>query len=464
MATRHLALWVLAAVSCANTENDLKFNCEETLRVWADDDGDGFGGEELEEACALPEGTVGVGLDCNDNDDTIHPDGEEICDAIDNDCDGQIDQGLEGITTYYTDDDQDGFGVQFPAMTSCADPGDGWADNADDCDDADPAINPEGTEVCNGGIDDDCDGLEDDFDSSLDPTTQPSWYIDADGDGYGSEAEILLSCTGVAGYVDNADDCADDNPDRSPNIQEVCSGFDEDCDELIDDEDPDVDPASQTEFFEDADDDGYGSTHIVLACEVGLGAADNDWDCDDTDPTETVDTDWYADLDGDGFGQGPSVAFQCLNPYPGLAAPNRDDCRDDDPTINPDAAEVCDDKIDHDCDGNANCCDASVEVIYNDTCYYLDGSGGYCDPGYELAPQSVLNTIAQDFVGLDYKNAVSGNCCIWHADQAAQLQDWGMSLDCNTPGPFDGGPSLGGAGCFNALNLNATQLTLCRSQ
>jgi hypothetical protein len=108
-------------------------------------------------------------------------------------------------------------------------------------------------------------------------------------------------------------------------------------------------------------------------------------------------------------------------------------------------------------------CDPTTEVVYDGRCYYLDGSGGTCEPGYELAPQSVLNTISGDFAGLDYKNAISGNCCIWHADIDVELQDWGMDANCNSAGPFLNGPVPGGSGCNNSNNRNIDQLTLCQS-
>ena len=58
----------------------------------------------------------------------------------------------------------------------------------DDCNDDDVAINPDGAEVCDGGVDNDCDGLVDDQDDPLDLTTGTMFYADADGDGFGSEA------------------------------------------------------------------------------------------------------------------------------------------------------------------------------------------------------------------------------------------------------------------------------------
>jgi hypothetical protein len=114
------------------------------------------------------------------------------------------------------------------------------------------------------------------------------------------------------------------------------------------------------------------------------------------------------------------------------------------------------------CDATTVC--GANEVGLNGVCYYLDGSGGTCDPGFALAPQSVLNQIASCFEGLNYKHQVSGNCCIWNSDPD---EDWGMNFDdeggsCNIPGPFrPGEPALGGANCVDADNFAEDQLTLC---
>jgi hypothetical protein len=107
-------------------------------------------------------------------------------------------------------------------------------------------------------------------------------------------------------------------------------------------------------------------------------------------------------------------------------------------------------------------CDPATEVEYNGRCYHLDGSGGQCGAGYIRAPQSILTVIATDFVGKTYKNQVSDNCCIGHADEQVELQDWGMGApDCNGSGPFQTGPELGGQGCDDVLLSNPAQLTLC---
>jgi hypothetical protein len=107
-------------------------------------------------------------------------------------------------------------------------------------------------------------------------------------------------------------------------------------------------------------------------------------------------------------------------------------------------------------------CDPLTEVSFEGHCYYLDGSAGVCDPGYALASQTVLATIAPSFTGKDYKHTVSENCCVLNADAD---EDWGMGDHCNAAGPFTANdPSLGAIGCTDAVNAFPGQLTLCVSQ
>ncbi len=334
---------------------------DDQIRVWVDEDGDGWGGEELpDRVCPgdMAEGQVLQGQDCADSDPEVNPEAEELCDAVDNNCSGEIDEGLDDNRVWYTDNDGDGFGTPFPAMLACSKPGPEWVGNIDDCDDTDPEVSPNGIEICNDGIDDDCNGFADDSDPNIAEEALLPWYADLDADGYGDPLDVEFHCRQPAGRVDNADDCNDNAVEINPTNPEICNEMDDDCDGLIDDEDPVVDPASKSEFYGDADNDGFGDiNNIVLACAVHPGAVDNAEDCDDNDPIVTIPVDWFVDSDGDLAGVGASVAFQCFPPADNTAPynPLGEDCDDNDPTRFPGNVDPCYDGLDGDCDNTDHC-------------------------------------------------------------------------------------------------------------
>jgi hypothetical protein len=105
---------------------------------------------------------------------------------------------------------------------------------------------------------------------------------------------------------------------------------------------------------------------------------------------------------------------------------------------------------------------AANEVLFNNRCHYLDGSGGTCMNGYSLGPEASLAQVAPQFVGKTYKNQVSGNCCV---RTASATMNYGMGPSCNAPGPFKPGePGPGLAGCTNVpAGTFVTQLTFCQS-
>lgn len=96
--------------------------------------------------------------DCNDNDSSVYPGATEVCDGVDQNCDGEIDEGLK--TTYYMDMDGDAFGVDSNTFEACERP-DSYAEVAGDCNDVDANINPSAVEVLGDQIDNNCNGAID---------------------------------------------------------------------------------------------------------------------------------------------------------------------------------------------------------------------------------------------------------------------------------------------------------------
>ena len=200
------------------------------------DDGDGLRGK----------------WDCSEADPEVHVGAPERCNGIDDDCDGQVDEGLGWL-----DLDQDGWGDE---PTSC-DAAEAVGQRGD-CDDANPLVHPEAEEACND-IDDDCDGI---VDESGEPR---AWYVDFDHDGYGRPEPIHLACAQPGpSWTSEPGDCDDWLREASPAAVELCTGgHDEDCDGWIDGQDPDC--ADSEDCANGGDDDLDG----LVDCEDGDCAA-----------------------------------------------------------------------------------------------------------------------------------------------------------------------------------------------
>jgi hypothetical protein len=118
----------------------IDYNCDGSVQ-YADADGDGF------PACE----------DCDDHNSDIHPEAVEVCDAVDNDCDGELNEdGAVGVADFYADLDADGYGDAGNTWSACEAPS-GFVSDATDCDDDDASVYPGAPEICDGK-DSDCDG------------------------------------------------------------------------------------------------------------------------------------------------------------------------------------------------------------------------------------------------------------------------------------------------------------------
>lgn len=125
---------------------------------YADNDQDGFGDDATGALfCQAPVNMIAIGGDCDDNNNAVNPNATEICDGIDNNCDGQEDEGLTFLN-YYFDGDNDGFGIGNPII-SCT-PIAGYATLNGDCDDSNNSAYPGAIDTQGNGIDENCDGVD----------------------------------------------------------------------------------------------------------------------------------------------------------------------------------------------------------------------------------------------------------------------------------------------------------------
>jgi FG-GAP-like repeat/Putative metal-binding motif len=150
---------------CDLVDNDCDLDVDEdavdAFPWYADDDSDGYGAaSELVLECEAPLGYVADSQDCDDGDDSVSPAGEEVCDTLDNDCDAVVDEpDASDAPIWYADLDSDGFGDADNTARACDQPVDYVADDLD-CDDGDSSSSPDGVEVCDDSIDQDCSGAD----------------------------------------------------------------------------------------------------------------------------------------------------------------------------------------------------------------------------------------------------------------------------------------------------------------
>jgi hypothetical protein len=252
-----------------------------------------------------------AGGDCDDTNAAINPGALETCDSIDNDCDALIDGADDSVdattgTEYYADVDADSYGDMSDSMWSCEIPT-GYVADWSDCDDSNSAVNPMASEVCDS-MDNDCDGLTDDDDDSLDGSTGTAYYYDMDYDGYGDMSMPVEACEWVWGLSENGEDCNDGNGAINPMSTDITGDmFDQNCDG-IDGLDWDFDGYASISSGGDDCDDMDANLNWDDADSDGVSTCEED--CDDNDIytgpgiawTESNMEDCMTDADEDGYG------------------------------------------------------------------------------------------------------------------------------------------------------------------
>ena len=289
----------VAAVHPGATEvcNGIDDNCiggvdEDVLLPWyVDADGDGHGalGSAAVMACGAPAGYVGSHDDCDDSDGAVHPGAAEICDNVDNDCDGGTDVGcpcrlgatqdcgatLPGGGFYTNSPCHPGTQTCVRDTTATSSTWTACAGNHD----------PASVESCATAEDDNCDGFVNE--STAGDATD--WYPDVDGDTFGSAtATAVRACLSPGlGYVHDHTDCDDGVNATHPGAVEVCNGLDDNCVNGVDE------GLATFGLLPDCDRDGYGvgATPVLgcvpltapLACPAGGWATASERDCNDAE-------------------------------------------------------------------------------------------------------------------------------------------------------------------------------------
>jgi hypothetical protein len=373
-------------------------DCDGGEICYVDADGDGYGVTTTvasSDVDCSDAGEAANDADCDDGINTSNPAAPEACNGVDDDCDGTVDEdSAVDAPAWYADADNDGYGDAAVSLRACAAPT-GYVASSDDCDDGDAAYNPGAAEAdctdpndynCDGSVayadadadgepacvdcDDSndavnsaatesCNGIDDDCDAEVDEASAadaPTWYADADGDGFGDPAVTEVACNAPTGHVAVSTDCNDADPAYNPSIVES------DC------ADPNDYNCDGSVGYTDGDGDGYAACEecddAVATTNPGApelcGGADENCDTVVDEPTAADAPTWYADADGDDWGSDATTVIQCTQPAGYVA--DGGDCDDTNVSFHPTADEAdCTDPNDYNCDGSVGFADVDSD-------------------------------------------------------------------------------------------------------
>ena len=315
----------------------------------------------------VPTSYVHDHTDCDDTRLAVNPNGTEVCNSLDDNCNGVVDEATAvDAKLWYADADGDTFGKLTDAGTkACAKPS-GMVATHTDCDDTEATVHPGAPELCSTPLDDNCNAVINE-NTAVDAS---QWWPDNDVDTYGDTTSTgSKACVQPAGYVGDNTDCNDTSavispstawyPDAdadtfgsqgaAPQIQCVQpSGRvldHSDCDDTQSAINP------NTVWYRDADSDTYGSpSQTVHQCAQPSGYVSNALDCNDADASLGGTELWFRDADGDGYGDPSTPSSVCGDPGAGWVA-DQHDCDDTTASVSPVAVDICGDGVDQSCDG-----------------------------------------------------------------------------------------------------------------